>query len=168
MSENNSVCCICKAEVNSDDAAILTVGVAGTPRYLCDECQSAFDTVTSGKDVSEISSAMEKMGKKMADNDISDKKVLEAVDEIMKGATERADKIMKGEYDFSEDDDSQEVVEIPEELLETEEDRELDRIEAEKSEVENEFMNKITTGICIASAAAVVAFIIYKVIEIWF
>ena len=168
MSEAREKCCICRAEADADSSAILTLGGLGTPRYLCAECQRKFDTVTKGRDVSEISAAMEDIGRNMADNEVMDKRVLETVNEIMDKASERADLISKGEYDFSLDEGEAEEIEIPEELRETEEDRELDRIEEEKNKKEAEMFNKVTNWICIGALIGVICFVIYRIVQAWF
>ena len=78
---------------------------------------------------------------------------------------ERREKIRAGEYDFSEDEISDaEEEEIPEELLETEEDIENERREAEK----NKKPDRITNIICAVLGLAAVGFFIYKIIMTYF
>ena len=158
----DSRCCICKGDVNEERAAILTMSGYGNPRYICDECDAELSLATGAREISKITEAMDKIGAKMAKNNVDESVVLKTVDGIMKDARERAEKIKSGEYDFSCDEDikESEEEEIPEELRETEEDRELDRKEAEK----NQKLDKITNVICFAMVAAAIGFLIYKVI----
>ena len=58
-------CSICGAEITNEDAAILTMGAAGIPRYICEECEKDLDTAISGKDVEEITTAIKSLSEKM-------------------------------------------------------------------------------------------------------
>ena len=75
---------------------------------------------------------------------------------MMRRAGERAAAIEKGTYDFSEDasEDEEEMIEIPEELRETEEDRALDEKDAEAEKKFDKIMNWAWAGI-------LAAFVIY-------
>ena len=157
----DSRCCICNSSVNGEDAAILTMSGYGSPRYICDGCDGELSVATGAHDVCEISAAMDRISKKMTGNNVDDTLVLKTVEEIMTEARERAEKIKSGSYDFSEEDTPcEEISEIPEELLETEEDRELDRKEAEK----NKKLDKITNIVCIVMLAIAFGFLAYKLI----
>ena len=77
----------------------------------------------------------------------------------MTEARARAEKIKSGSYDFSEDTPCEdEDSEIPEELLETEEDRELDRKDKEAEARLDKFMNWAWVGFGIAFVAYLVWF----------
>lgn len=159
----DSICCICNSSVDGENAAILAMSGYGSPRYICDGCDADLSCATGAKDVSEIKSAIDRISKKMAINNLEDTVVLKAIDEIMTGARERAEKIKAGEYDFSEEETAPEEAEpeeIPEELRETEEDRELDRMEAEK----NKKLDKITNIVCLVFIIAALGFLAYKLI----
>ena len=159
----NSKCCICKAEVDGDNSAILTMSGYGNPRYLCDECDCEISTATEAAEIAQIRGAMDRISKKMTKNNVDDPTVLKSVEEIMREARERAEKIKSGEYDFSLDKEVSDDVseeEIPEELRETEEDRELDRKEAEK----NKRFDKIANIVCLTLFVAALGFLIYKII----
>ncbi len=156
-------CSICNKELQTDTAAVLTIGGYGTPRYLCSECEGEFDVATSGTDPEKIGEAMQKIGDKMANNELVGKLVFDTVSEIFATAKDRAEKIKNGTYDFSLDDaqiedDSED---IPEELLESEEDKALD----EKEEKRNKKIDKILNWVIGAVFTATLAFIIYRVIE---
>ncbi len=156
-----SRCCICNAAVNGEEAAILAMSGFGSPRYICDGCDGELSLATGAHDVSAISAAMDRISKKMAGNNVDDTLVLKTVEEIMTEARARAEKIKSGSYDFSEDTPCEdEDSEIPEELLETEEDRELDRKEAEK----NKKLDKITNIVCFVMLAIAFGFLAYKLI----
>lgn len=154
-------CSICKAQVSEEDAAILTLGGFGNTRYMCSLCEADFDFATRSHSLDEISGAMDRIGKKMSSSRVDDALVLKTVREIMESASSRAEKIKSGEYDFSLDDTKDEEAdgEIPEELLETEEDRETERREAEK----NAKFEKISNYICIAAMLAAFGYVIYRI-----
>ena len=156
-------CSICNSEINCDEPAILTMGAYGNPRYICEECSQDLDIVTLGKDVSDISSAMERIGKKMAASD-PDKQTYTTVTGLMAIAHDRAQKIKSGEYDFSLDESLEEedgFDEIPEELAESEEDKEKDRIDEEKQKRFDKFYNYALIGVGIGAAL----FIIWKIVD---
>ena len=157
------ICVICNREVEEETSAVLEMGAYGNPKYLCEECASDLDTATLGTDIDEIGSAMERLGKKMAQTDPSSR-TFATVSSILERAAERAKKIKEGSYDFALDDaasDDEELDEIPEELKETEEDRELDRQDEEKVEKFNRVFDYITFGIAICAAA----FVIWKLVD---
>ena len=134
----DSKCCICKSAIDSESAAILTMSGYGTPRYICEGCDAELSLATSASELSEIGSAMDRISKKMTENNVDEALILTTVQEIMKEARGRAEKIKSGEYDFSEEMKSAEESceeDIPEELQEIEEDRELDRKEADRKSV---------------------------------
>lgn len=162
----DSRCCICNCEVNSEDAAILAMSGYGSPRYICDGCDGELSLATGARELSDITEAMDRVSKKMTVNNVGDPLVLKSVEEIMTEARERAEKIKSGSYDFSEEEQanrSTEAEEVPEELLETEEDRELDRKEAEK----NKKLDKITNIVCITVLVAALGFLVYKMLSSW-
>lgn len=140
------------------------MGVFGTPKYLCAECESEFDLATNSRDPEEIGKAMQAIGDKMAERDSIGKVVYEAVNEIFDSARERAEKIKDGTYDFSLDDSDSAVVEaaeeVPEELRESEEDKEIDKREKEKEKKVGKIMDWITASIL----ALAVGFAVYKII----
>lgn len=156
-------CAICNAEINTEESAILTMGAYGNPRYLCEECSLDMDTATLGKEITEIYAAMERISKKMTSSD-PDKQTYTTVTGLMAIAHDRAQKIKEGEYDFSLDE-SQESEdgfdEIPEELAESEEDKEKDRIDEEKQKQFDKFYNYALAGVCIAF----VIFVIWKIVD---
>lgn len=154
------LCAICKAAVDSDTAPVLTVGGFGNVRYLCEECDAELADVTEARDTERIVSAMERIGKKMAASD-KDATTLATVEEIMKSAAERAEKIKNGTYDFAEDGGTDNEEEIPEELLESEEDKARDAETAKK----NAKLDRITNIVCLAVFIAVFAFCAYKIIK---
>ena len=156
-------CSVCRSGISEDDAAILTLGGFGTPRYLCDSCASDFDVAATEREISEIDNAIERISKKMIGSKIEDGLVLKTVEEIMCSARERREKIRTGEYDFSEDAKEIPEEEIPEELRETE-DAEIARKEAEK----NKKYDRITNIICAVIGLAALGFFIYRIITSYF
>lgn len=157
-----STCSICRKEVDTENANILTVVGFGTPRYLCDECDEDFDIATRSRDVDAIRFAMDSISRKLAETDTDDARLIETVHSILEEAEERAEMIKNGVYDFSADgEELEEDEEIPEELMESEEDKELDKIEAEK----NKKYDKITNIVSLAVIGAALAFVIYMVLK---
>ncbi len=159
------LCSICKRSVDSESAAILTLGGFGNPKYLCDGCDADMADVTRGADAETVEAAMERIGKKMSAANIDDALTLKTVKEIMESAAERKEAIRRGEYDFESEKELDATEEaVPEELLESDEDKEADRIESEK----NAKFDKIINAVSAVVFAGVLGFIIYKIIEIYF
>jgi len=156
------LCSVCNKKVDSETAAILTIGGYGNPKYICEECDGDFAEATGAKDLETIKSAMDRIGKKMSLADPNDKLVLKTVEDIMTEASARAKKIQEGTYDFSaeEAEESKEEQEIPEELRETEEDKELDRKEAER----NKKIDKIINWVSAILLLGVLGYAIYRLI----
>lgn len=156
------LCSVCNKKVDSETAAILTIGGYGNPKYICEECDGDFAEATEAKDLEAIKSAMDRIGKKMSLADPNDKLVLKTVEDIMTEASARAKKIQEGTYDFSaeEAEESKEEQEIPEELRETEEDKELDRKEAER----NKKIDKIINWVSAILMLGVLGYAIYRLI----
>ena len=152
-------CSICKGTVDSESAAILAMGGFGNPRYMCEECRADFDELTLSRDTEAIKLSAERIGKKMSRAGIDDKLTLKTVEDIMKSAGERKEKIEAGVYDFSEEEAEQNSDEqVPEELLESEEESE----EEKKKALRAEKLDKITNWICIALIVLAAIFVIYK------
>ena len=177
------LCCICNKIVDSDTAPILTVGGYGNAKYLCEECAADLDTATSARDFDTIKSAMDSIGEKMGKNNIDDELVIATVGELFIGAKERAKAIEAGEYDFSREDadgvtdteisedteadaeecgEASEEFDIPEELRETEEDRELDAKEKKQGAFYEKIFNWISLGIIVAALAAVAYLVFFR------
>ncbi len=156
------LCSVCNKKVDSETAAILTIGGYGNPKYICEECDGDFAEATGAKDLEAIKSAMDRIGKKMSLSDPNDKLVLKTVEDIMAEASARAKKIQEGTYDFSaeEAEESKEEQEIPEELRETEEDKELDRKEAER----NKKIDRIINWVSAILLLGVLGYAIYRLI----
>ena len=160
-------CTICDVELISEEPKILTMGAYGTPKYLCLCCSDDIDEATRGKDIDSIAAAMDRLGKRMAETN-PDKLTFDTVNTIMESAAERAKRIKEGTYDFSlddeESDDDDGFDEIPEELLETEEDRELDRADEEVLRKFDKFYN-ILVGVL---SAAFVGFVVWRIVDTFF
>ncbi len=164
------LCCICKKAVDSETAAILTVGGYGNAKYLCEDCVEDLDNSTTAVEYDAIKSAMDSIGVKMAKNNIDDELVIATVGELFIGAKRRAKAIKAGEYDFSLDaandtapvSDGEEEYEIPEELKETEEDKSLDATDEKRAAFFDKIFNWISLGILVAALAAVVYLVFFR------
>ena len=158
-----SKCSLCtRAEVD-DNAPILTMSAYGNPRYICEDCARDLDDATSARDYSVIKSAFDRLGEKIANQLVIDDFVNDTLQEVMSEAAERAEKIKNGEYDFSLDEeaDEGEMDDLPEELLETEEDRALDEQDAKRQEIFDKWFNWVSLGAVIGA----VAFVVWKIVE---
>ena len=162
MSDKRKKCSLCYNDTEEGDA-ILVMGPLGNPRCVCKECESQLDTATLGRSYEEISAAMNAIGKKLTEK-APDDLVLETVNTVLKNAAERAELIKEGNYDFSLDEeiiDEQELEEIPDELLETEEDRLRDAADEKKQAKFDKIFNIVAAIVILA----VVGFIAYKYIS---
>ena len=160
-------CSICNREVDGEKAAVLTLGALGTSKYLCEECEADFETATRSTDVEKIALSMEKIGKLMADNNAVGNLVLNTVNDIFDSARERALEIKNGTYDFSKDEPVEIATvceDVPEELLESEEDRALDEAE----EIRNQKIDKIITWISSVIFGGALVWVVYSLITKWF
>ena len=133
-----SKCCMCNRQIEREDPAVLAMGGAGIPRYLCDDCEKLLDTATLSKDYDEAGAAIGKISKLMADED-PDPVTFAIISELLLKSSDRAVAIKEGKYDFALDEQTVstegDIEEIPEDLQETEEDKEKDRIDEEKQKM---------------------------------
>ncbi len=155
-------CVICGAKPDTETAAVLEMSAYGTPKYICGSCASDLDIATSSKEPEEILQATARIAKKAGDYDVSGRTFV-SIEAILASASERAQAIKDGSYDFSEDepDSDGSFDEIPEELQETEEDRELDRKEEEQTEKVNKMLDYISIG----AVAGIAIFVIWKILD---
>ena len=158
-------CCICEANIEREDAPVLSMGGAGYARVLCDRCAELLDTATLGQDYDEIKSSIAEVGEIMANHD-PDRVTLTVVSGLVYNASQRAKEIKEGTYDFSLDaeDNNEGFDEIPEELRESEEDIQKDKEEEEKLKKFDKIYNYILIGAGIAAAVIVV----WKIIDTFF
>ena len=156
-------CCICKKNIEREDAPALTMGGAGNARLLCDECSALLDTATESRDYEEVKQAVKDLSDMMTEND-PDGITFATVGKILIDATNRAKAIKEGSYDFSLDEKVDDGFdEIPEELLETEEDVEKDRADEEK----NKKFDKVYNYVLIGAGIGFVIFIIWKILDMF-
>ncbi len=165
MKNDEKICSVCLKNIDREDAPILTMGHFGNPRLLCDECDRLVETIVRSRDTDAAEAAMARLGKTISDNSIDDIAVIEATEEIFKSASERISKIKDGSYDFTldgEEDSEDELLEIPEELLETEEDKKKTEAEAEYNRKFNKVMDIVTASVFVAAGIAfAIALIIF-------
>lgn len=157
-------CAICDRHVEAETAPILTMGAYGVPKYLCEECAADLDVATLGTDYDEIAAAIERVGNKMSNFD-PDGQTYKTVSALMERAAARAKAIKEGTYDFALDaeESAEGFEELPDELLETEEDRELDRQDEEKQKEFDKFFNWVSLGVLVAA----VLLVIWRVLDTW-
>ena len=157
-----SNCCICERDVEREDAPILAMGGAGYARVLCEECDRELQVATRGHDVEEIKAAINSLSTKMANGE-PDAVTYRMMSEILITATQRAMEIKDGTYDFARDDeeDNEGYDEIPEELLESDEDIELDKKDEEKAKK----FDKVYSIILTISLIALGGMIVWRIIQ---
>ena len=156
-------CSVCKREVNEEEAAILAMGGFGNPRYLCDECTEDVENVLKARDPEKIEIAMAKISDNLSKSGSDDELVLNTVKDIFSAAGERAKKIKEGTYDFSEDENTEEsILDIPEDLLETEADKALDEKDAKREKMYDKILNWIYLVIFVAAVALSAVLILGK------
>ncbi len=154
-------CSICKKEVDREDAPILTMGAYGIPRLLCDECAYELDVATTDTDFDRIADAMDKLSAKMGACE-PEALVISTVSGIISDAAKRANSIKDGSYDFSLDESEDAGFdEIPEDMLETEEDKEIDRVAEERAKKFDKVFNIVAAIIF----SAVCAFLVYRIFD---
>ena len=159
------LCACCNMPVDSESAAILTLGGFGNAKYLCEECDGHLNTATRGREISEINSAIDSISSRMRNAGIDDTFVLETVDSVIKEAKARRDSIERGEYDFTAEEESDETVEeIPEELRETEE----DRLNEERELEEAKKWDKVITVVSALIFSVVLIYFLYRFISGYF
>jgi hypothetical protein len=138
------------------------MGGAGYARILCDECDKDLQTATLGRDIDEIKAAISNLGDKMASGN-PDSVTYSLVSSLIIDATKRAKAIKAGTYDFSldENEDEEGFDEIPEELLESEEDIALDK----KDEENMKKFDKVYNIILIVALIALGGMIVWRLIQ---
>ena len=159
--EIKAVCCLCHNLCN-ENAPVLTMGPYGTPRLLCSSCSDDLDTVTTDRDPERIKEAMERIGKRLSEKN-PDELSLETVNDILFEASERAKQIERGEYDFALDETAEEgeLLDIPDEQKESEEDKALD----EKEAVKMAKFDKILNWVFLAVVILIVGFFIFNLVR---
>ena len=159
-----SNCSVCRKEITEKEPAVLVMSGFAYPRYICAECESLFDKATLSHDPEEINSSIEEIGNRLVRANNDDKLILESVSNIIDEAKERGALIAGGEYDFSNDEceiSDDQLDDVPEDLLETEEDKALD----EKEKKRNKTLDLITNIICTSALVLALAFVAYRVIS---
>lgn len=157
-------CSICKKQINEENAPIIAMGGLGNPRYVCDECAAKLDVMTGGEDSEKIREAVASIADLMSKNDSEDPIAHNAVRSILMEASVRATSIENGTFSelFESDSLDEEIDTIPEELLETEEDKELDRQEEIKNQKLDKVFNWISLGVFAAAVVGIVLFFILR------
>lgn len=151
-------CCICKRPLENPEAPVLTMGAYGSPKCVCDNCSEIIETATSSHEYEEITSACRELGDALTKGDTGDMGVIQAVNDILSSAKERADAIKEGTYDFSLDSINEDTFEITEDLEETEEDKAKDEKEAKTIKV----IDTVVSWTCGAALVAALVFFIIK------
>ncbi len=160
------LCSVCHKEITEKEPAVLAMSAFANPRYICGECEELFDKATQSHNPEEISTAIEGIGKRLVDANNDDKLILDSVSEILDEAKERGALIASGDYDFSNDEseEADSADDVPEELLESEEDKALDEREKER----NKTLDRITNIVCASALALALGFVVYKLITTFF
>lgn len=156
-------CSICKKQINEENAPIIAMGGMGNPRYICDECAAKLDVMTESADTAEIRAAISSIADIMSKNGSDDVVAHGTVKMLLAEASLRADSIDDGSYTESDDESGDDVdSSVPEELLETDEDRELDRQEQLKNQKLDKIFNWISLGVFVAAVVGIVLFFVLR------
>ena len=118
-------------------------------------------TVTASHDPEQIEGAMKQIAAKISSAQVDDKLVMDMVGEIFSEAGKRAALIREGNYDFSLDSKDEGLLDIPEELLESEEDKLLDEKDAETNKKIDKILNWITAGFIVAAVGFVISYLLF-------
>lgn len=151
-------CVLCLSPIDTDEADVLAMGGFGTPRYVCECCSHDIDIATRGRDYDEIVAAMDRISEKLAENAADDTVTQDTATLLLVNAAKRAKEIREGTYDFALDEveAASEFDEIPEELRETEEDRELDRAEEEAADRLDKILNWVWAAVLVGTVGFMV------------
>ncbi len=150
-------CCICNAAIEREDAPVLVMSISGNPKLLCDDCAKVLDEITLGRDYDTICDEIDRIGKKMSVNE-TDGVTYETMNRLLANAAVRAKLIKEGKYDFAQDeitDDEDGFDEIPEELQETEEDRQKDKADEEKMKKFDKIFNIVAATLVIVTLGVI-------------
>lgn len=155
-------CALCLSPVDIENAEILTMGAYGTPKLLCDECSCQMNSATRGKEYSEIIEALDTLTAKISSANIDDRRVLETVNGLFNDAAQRANAIKEGTYDFKLDESAgeDELEDLPEELLESEEDKILDEQEAAVIKKWDKALNWVSLGVILAALGYLIYYLV--------
>lgn len=150
-----SYCSVCLKPIEGEDAPILTISGAGVARCLCTECAEDVETASCAREYDKISEAMDRLAANLSEKNIDDSVTLAAMDDILKHAAARATLIKAGKYDFSKDEENEEEIleELPEDMLESEEDKELDARDIERANKLDKILNWVWAGVLVAAVA---------------
>lgn len=155
-------CSICKKDIEEEMPAVLTMGRSMTPRHLCSECEALLDTATSSRESDKIKEAMGRISETLMSSACEDGAVIATVNDLLESASERLRAIEEGSYDFSLDEQSEDEFEITADMMETEEDRELDRIDEEREKRFDKVLNWAWLGIGVGIVAYFVWFFFFR------
>lgn len=143
-----------------ENAPIIAMGGFGHPRCICDGCADKLDIMNTSTEPEEIKAAMRYIADTMANNTDDDMVAHNAVKVILMEAGARIEKIENGTLE--EDKEEEEILDVPEELAETEEDRELDRLEEIKNKKFDSLFNWISIGILGAAAVGIIIYLLIR------
>lgn len=152
-------CCICQAEITKEDAPVIAMSAYGNPKCVCEECEGLIDKATLSREPDQITDACRSLGESLTRGNTCDEQVIGTVNEIIKNATERCEKIADGSYDFSLDEKGdEEEFDITDDIKESEEDRLQDEKDAKAAKI----LDTITSWAAGIIFVGAVAFFIFK------
>lgn len=152
-------CCICQAEITKEDAPVIAMSAYGNPKCVCEECEGLIDKATLSREHDQITDACRSLGESLTRGNTCDEQVIDTVNEIIKNATERCEKIADGSYDFSLDEKGdEEEFDITDDIKESEEDRLQDEKDAKAAKI----LDTITSWAAGIIFVGAVAFFIFK------
>lgn len=156
-------CCICQQTVEREDAPVLTYGAYGHARVLCDRCDACLTALTRGRESVKIREALEELSTLRPLMDERDMAATGELTRLIDGAAERLYAIEAGDYDFAaEEAEDGEVEDIPEELLETEEEREAEARREERERKNDRVFSYVWGAVMVAAIAAIVYILFFR------
>lgn len=156
-------CAVCQSAFESEDPDVLFFTEAGSARYICPHCKELYETATLSREPDAIDTALSDIYKHT--DRLTDVSTLEFLAASLGDAKERLSSIREGSYDFSLDDDGEEIVEeIPEEYR-------PDEAEEKAAEEKRKKLTPFDYAIdilWIAAGVAAVGYLIYMIINLFF
>ncbi len=150
-------CALCYSTVEGENLPVLAIGAYGAPRYLCSNCEQLVEGASFGTDYDDIVASLDSIGSLLTERNIDDPTTLNTILPLLEESAKRAQKIKDGEWDFTLDEEARsEEYEIPEELLESEEDKLLDKKEEETGKKIDRVMNWVYLAMLLGALAFIV------------
>lgn len=156
-------CCICNRPIERDDAPVLTYGLYGNARCLCDGCDACLTALTRGREPADIRAAMDELSERRLGMDERDRATQSVLSTLVDGAARRLEAIEAGTFDFTAEEAEDETYEdVPEELRETEEEQEAERQREEREHATDRVFSYIWAAVMALVLGAMIYFLFFR------